>query len=56
MIAGMVICLAVSGKMQWFAHGPADATATPSSLASLKSRTVLPFWCRLLQVVLEKGC
>ena len=28
--------------------------ATPSSLASLKSRTVLPFWCRLIQVVPEK--
>jgi len=31
---------------KWFAYGPADATATPSSLASLKSR--------LTQVVLEK--
>ena len=33
---------------------------TPSSLASLKSRLVLLFWCRLTQVVLEKrplnGC
>jgi len=32
----------------------------PSSLASLKSRMVLPFWCRITQVVLEKrlfnGC
>ena len=41
-------------------NGPADATATQSSLASLKSRLVLPFWCRLTQVVLEKrllnGC
>jgi len=39
-----------------FAYGPADATATLSSLASLKSRMVLPFWCRLkpTQVVLEK--
>ena len=27
---------------------------TPSSLASLKSRLVLPFWYRLTQVVLEK--
>jgi len=32
----------------------ADATATPSSLASLKCRWVKPFWCRLTQVVLEK--
>jgi len=37
-----------------FAYGPADATATTSSLASLKSRMVLSFWCRLTQVVLEK--
>ena len=33
---------------------------TPSSLASLKSRPVLPFWCRVTQVFLEKrsfnGC
>jgi len=33
---------------------------TPSSLASFKSRLVLPFWYRLTQVVLEKrpldGC
>jgi len=32
----------------------------PSSLASLKSRTVVPFWYQLTQVVLEKkplnGC
>jgi len=27
---------------------------TPSSLASFKSRLVLPFWYRLAQVVLEK--
>jgi len=33
---------------KWLAHGPSsDATATPSSLASLKSRTVLPCWCLL---------
>ena len=40
--------------------GPADATATPSSLASLKPRMVLPFWYWLTQIVLEKrplnGC
>jgi len=28
-----------------FAYGPADATVTPSSLDSLKSRLVLNFWC-----------
>jgi len=27
---------------------------TPSSLVSFKSRLVLPFWCRLIQNVLEK--
>jgi len=37
-----------------FAYGPADATATPLSLASLKSRLLLTFWCRLTQAVLEK--
>jgi len=26
----------------------------PSSLASLKSRMIYPFWCQLTQVVLEK--
>jgi len=35
-------------------HSPVDATATPSSLASLKSRMVLLFWCWLTKVVLEK--
>jgi len=30
------------------------ATATPSSLASVKSRMVLPFWYWLTQVVLQK--
>jgi len=28
-------------------YGPADATATASSLAPVKSRMVLPFWCWL---------
>ena len=37
-----------------FAYGPADASATPSSLASLKSRMVLPFCCRLILIVLKK--
>ena len=47
-------------KCKLFAYGLADATASPSFLASLKSRMVLPFWCWLTQVVLEKrslnGC
>ena len=38
-------------EVQWFAYGPADATAIPSSLASLKSRLVWPFWCQPTQVV-----
>ena len=48
----MVICL-VQGADKL--DMTADATATQSSLASLKSRMVLPFWYRLIQVVLEKG-
>jgi len=27
-------------RCKWFAYGPADATATPSSLAPVKSRMV----------------
>ena len=50
-------------RCRLFAYDSADATAIPqlpSSLASLKSRLVLPFWYRFTQVVLEKrplnGC
>ena len=55
---GVVICLERSANdLIEQAYGPADATATLSSLASLKSP---PFWCRLTQVVPEKrplnGC
>ena len=39
---------------------PLPFPKTPSSLAALKSRLVLPFWYRLTQVVQEKmplnGC
>jgi len=45
----VVICL------EQGAYGQADATTTPSFLASLKSRMVFtfsPFWCRFAQVVL----
>jgi len=42
------------------AYASADVTATPASLASLKSRMVWPFWCRLTEIVPEKrplnGC
>ena len=40
--------------MQMTAYGAADATATPSSLATLKLKMIVPFWCQLTQVVLEK--
>ena len=40
-------------RCRWSAYGSADATATPSSPASLKSRMV-PFWCRFTQAVPEK--
>ena len=34
-------CRYMSGaRCKWFAYGPANATATPSSVASLKSRSV----------------
>jgi len=34
-----------AARCKWFAYGPANATATPSSLASLKSRMVLSDTC-----------
>jgi len=43
-----------SANCRWFACGPADATATMSSLALLKFRMVLPFWYRFDHFVLEK--
>ena len=50
-------------RCRLFAYGSVDATAIskpPSSLASYKSRQVLPFWYWLTDVVLEKrplnGC
>ena len=46
----------LSGARCRLAYGPAVATATHSlSLASVKSRLVLPFWYRLPRVVPEKG-
>ena len=36
-------------------YGPADATATHRLFASVKSRSILPFWYRLTRVVPEKG-
>jgi len=49
-----------AARCKWFAYGPADATATPIISCSHKIHSVLPFWCQLTQVVLEKrplnGC
>ena len=44
----------LSGVQCRLAYGPADATAD-ATLASVKSRLVLPFWYRLTQVVPDKG-
>jgi len=52
---GMVIGLK-RGVNDLHNYDPADATAALSSLALLKSRMVLPFWCWLTQVVLLNGC
>ena len=52
-IADMVICLEESAED--LHTSLADATATLSSLPSLKSRLAWPFWCHLTQVVLEKS-
>jgi len=49
----VVICLQQSAN-DLHMDGPADATATPSSLVSLKCRMVPPFWYLLTQVVLVK--
>ena len=47
---GLVICLGVQTCM-W----PSWCHCHSLSLASVKSRLVLPFWYRLTQVVLDKG-
>ena len=46
--------LSVWSEVQRLAYGPADATATPSSLLQ-KIQNGLSFWYRPTQVVLEKG-
>jgi len=48
-------CGYLSGARCRLAYGAANATATHLSLASVKSRLVLPFWYRLTRVVPEKG-
>jgi len=43
-------------RCRLFAYGPADAIhpQVPSSLATFKSRLVLPFWYQFIQIALEK--
>jgi len=41
---------------KWFAYGTADATATPSSLASVKSRMVYLSGAGLPRLSWKKGC
>ena len=48
---GMVICLERGADL----HVPSWCHCHSLSLASVKSRLVLPFWYRLTRVVLEKG-
>ena len=50
---GVVICPEVETVCIWVQLMPLHPK-NPSSLASLKSGLVLPFWYRLTQVVLEK--
>ena len=52
---GVLVWLSVWSEVRMIVHGPADATATASSLASLKSRMILPFWYRLIQIILEEA-
>ena len=57
---GVVICLERGADCLHMVQLMPLHPKTPSSLASFKSRLVLPFWYRLAQVVLEKrplsGC
>jgi len=41
-------------RIKWFAYGPADATATPSSLAAVKSRMAYLFGARLPRLTWKK--
>ena len=56
----MVICLGRGADCLHMVQLMPLHPVTPSSLASFKSRLVLPFWYRLTQVALEKrplnGC
>ena len=55
-LSGEVLAwLSVWSEVQIFAYGPADATATPSSLASLKSRMVYLSGAGLSRLPGKKG-
>ena len=51
---GVVICLERSTDCSHMVHLMPLHPQTPASLASFKSRLVLPVWYRLAQVVMEK--
>jgi len=53
--AGVVICLEWGADCLHMVQLMPLSSQTPSSLASFKSRLVLPFWYWLTQVVLERG-
>jgi len=52
---GVVICLECGADCLHMVQLMPLHPKTPSSLASFKSRLVLPFWYWLTQVVLERG-
>ena len=60
LIADMLVWLSVWSEVQIVCIGPSWCHCHWLSVASVKSRLVLPFWCRLTQVILEKrslnGC
>ena len=51
---GVVICLKQGADCLHIVQQMPLHPKTPSSLDSFKSRLILPFWYRLIQVVLEK--
>jgi len=52
--AGMVVCVECGADCLYVVPSMSLPSTTPSFLASLKSRILLPFWYWLTQVVLEK--
>ena len=54
-LVGVVICLERGADCLHMVQLMPLPPKTPSSLASLKSRLVLPFWYRLTQVVWKRG-